>query len=490
MTDNQYKNIEQFTIHEAIQNMDNETFVIPSLQRRLVWSNDQMSELFNTIFQNNTFGSLIAIKQTDGKAIFNYYREFVDNRKEADEIMSQEHNLHNIDKENPMYFLLDGQQRLQTFYICLNGKQEDKLYFDIINGDFSFQKEDKENAQWIEAKELYDYLKGTGHTYYNYVERIKIEDETKIDKIKENIFKFYYNIFFNKKITMTLVYPDNKADINKDKKRFIDLFVKLNTGGTVLNETDATLCSWKGLEPNLEDLIDFIYEIDFKDTQRVAGIIVNKINKIYGNDVIEVSKNIASFKQNIKNSLHNYLTYKKIKEKYNIGKFYSYNSYSEPIIELFLKINQEYSNYIITENLEKKIVRLLIEDNYNVINNATTIKVTNILENIYEYTNTNYSSKTYKRIIYNYMIRINNKYKIRFNYSENVADSLISAIKGKISDSPLVEFVLKLKMDKIELEMDKSNIENKRKNYIKIIETLKPIVYKIYNIDNIDENIN
>jgi hypothetical protein len=58
------------------------------------------------------------------------------------------------------------------------------------------------------------------------------------------------------------VFPSTNETVQKSKERFIELFIKLNTGGTNLTQADVTLCTLKGFEVVFEKLIDFMYSIN------------------------------------------------------------------------------------------------------------------------------------------------------------------------------------------------------------------------------------
>lgn len=255
----QLKRYESYTIHEAVEKLSTNEFVLPSFQRRFVWENVRIRDLFDTIIQNNLFGSISAIKQIGTYNLFEYYKKF--------DIKGQPEYSHNSRNgvAPPLYYIIDGQQRLTVLHnvlmginILLDGM---KLYFDL--DDCTFLLSDKVNDEsehnCVEVCTLYDGLRKenglNGSSYKDYCTKLKISD----DKEKESVFKFYYSFFFNRSINVSLVFSDSD---NKEqtKKRFINLFVKLNTGGKNLTPVDVALCTLKGYLNDFEHTIDKVYQ--------------------------------------------------------------------------------------------------------------------------------------------------------------------------------------------------------------------------------------
>jgi uncharacterized protein with ParB-like and HNH nuclease domain len=117
-----------------------------------VWDEEKMQLLFDTLLKGDSFGGIMVIEEEkDSKPLFNY-RPFT---KDGSIISSRQ-----IERLPQLQsFVIDGQQRLQTFYIGLKGSINGKvLYFDLysdFNSEFEFKfendtvklpKQSKENA--------------------------------------------------------------------------------------------------------------------------------------------------------------------------------------------------------------------------------------------------------------------------------------------------------------------------------------------------------
>ena len=106
-----------YRVSDAITEIEDEKFVLPVIQRRLVWDEEKMELLFDTLLKGDSFGGIMVIEEEkDSKPLFNY-RPFT---KDGSSIQSRE-----IEKlTQQQFFVIDGQQRLQSFYIGLKRKHK------------------------------------------------------------------------------------------------------------------------------------------------------------------------------------------------------------------------------------------------------------------------------------------------------------------------------------------------------------------------------
>ena len=100
------------SVKNAMTKISDEEIVLPVIQRRLVWSEDKMELLFDSLLKGNSFGSVICIEEEkDTKPLF-AYRGFT---RDGHAVASKE-----VDRlAKTQWFIIDGQQRLQSFYIGL-----------------------------------------------------------------------------------------------------------------------------------------------------------------------------------------------------------------------------------------------------------------------------------------------------------------------------------------------------------------------------------
>jgi uncharacterized protein with ParB-like and HNH nuclease domain len=128
-----------YRVVQVVNEIDEGRFVLPVIQRSLVWTEIQMQELFDTVLKGNSFSGIIVIEEDqDFEPLFEY-KNFT---KDGSYIFST--NSGKLD--NIHYFVIDGQQRLQAFYIGLKGSINGKvLFFDLFsdnNSEYEFKFSD------------------------------------------------------------------------------------------------------------------------------------------------------------------------------------------------------------------------------------------------------------------------------------------------------------------------------------------------------------
>ncbi|MCF6241570.1 MAG: DUF262 domain-containing protein, partial [Bacteroidales bacterium] len=251
-----------YRISDAITEIEDEKFVLPVIQRRLVWDEEKMTLLFDTLLKGDSFGGIMVIEEEKGsKPLFNY-RPF---SKDGSAIPSRE--IKELTQQQ--FFVIDGQQRLQSFYIGLKGSINGKrMYFDLysnFNSFFEFRfanqesnlpeisKEDEErelkNHFWYPANTLLIRLKETNdedQVADEIIESKKITKEIEKKHIKKNVKAFYKNIITAESLGISKVFINKTFDEITNKQRRVELFRRLNDGGTKLSPFDLVASILKG----------------------------------------------------------------------------------------------------------------------------------------------------------------------------------------------------------------------------------------------------
>jgi len=280
-------------ISDVINEIEDGKFVLPVIQRRLVWDEDKMELLFDTLLKGDSFGGIMVIEEEKGsKPLFNY-RPFT---KDGSDIPSRE-----VGKlTQQQFFVIDGQQRLQTFYIGLKGSiNGNVMYFDLYsnyNSKFEFKFENKESNlpskntedeerqlkehNWYLAKDLLKRLKDTNDEDQVADEIIgvqEIDDETKKTHIKKNVKAFYKNILTAESLGISKVIINKTFDEITNKQRIVELFRRLNDGGTKLSSFDLVASILKGFSWEMENFL----EQTLKDYQDIGLSQDNLIKLIF-----------------------------------------------------------------------------------------------------------------------------------------------------------------------------------------------------------------
>ncbi|TGO03030.1 hypothetical protein PN36_14010 [Candidatus Thiomargarita nelsonii] len=265
-----------YRVSDAITEVEDEKFVLPVIQRRLVWDEEKMELLFDTLLKGDSFGGIMVIEEEKGsKPLFNY-RPFT---KDGGIIQSRE--IEELTQQQ--FFVIDGQQRIQSFYIGLKGSLNGKvMYFDLFsdfNSEFEFKfensetklpKQSKDNAErpvpehnWYLVSSLLKRLKDTNDDEQVADEIIssrKIDDTSKKKHVRKNVKAFYKNIITAKTLGMSQVSINKTFDEVSNKQRIVELFRRLNDGGTKLSSFDLVASILKGFSWEMEGFLEKMLE--------------------------------------------------------------------------------------------------------------------------------------------------------------------------------------------------------------------------------------
>jgi uncharacterized protein with ParB-like and HNH nuclease domain len=261
-----------YKISDVINEIEEEKFVLPVIQRRLVWDEEKMELLFDTLLKGDSFGGVMVIEEEKGsKPLFNY-RTFT---KDGGIINSRQ-----VDTLTQLQnFVIDGQQRLQSFYIGLKGSFNGKvLYFDLYSDyntefEFKFEKEESKlpknskgnedrtipEHNWYLASSLLKRLKDTNdedQVAEEIIKAQKIQDAIQRKHVEKNIKAFYKNTLTADCLGISKVSVNKSFDEITNKQRIVELFRRLNDGGTKLSSFDLVASVLKGFEWEMEGFLE------------------------------------------------------------------------------------------------------------------------------------------------------------------------------------------------------------------------------------------
>lgn len=333
-----------YRISDIITEIADEKFVLPVIQRPLVWTENKMELLFDTLLKGDSFGGVMVIEEEkETKPLFNY-RPFT---KDGDLIASRQ-----IDKLTQLQnFVIDGQQRLQSFYIGLKGSINGKvLYFDLFSDyssefEFKFEndiqklsKQSKDNADrtipehnWYLASGLLKRLKDTNDEDQVATEIISsqnVSDAVKKTHITKNVKAFYKNVITAETLGISKVVINKSSDETANRQRIVELFRRLNDGGTKLSSFDLVASILKGfaweMEGFLRETLESYEEIGLSQDNLIKLIFILQDNhnkemaSIDGTDADFAIKNRERIKCTLK-SLKDFLIHSKLYDYYKDG---------------------------------------------------------------------------------------------------------------------------------------------------------------------------
>jgi hypothetical protein len=285
----------EYKIKDIVQAIDDGSFVLPVIQRRLVWDEEKMTLLFDSLLKRNAFGGVMVLEQVPGRpplfALRNFLKDFT-----AVHSLSTSRNQTSI-LDRTTYFVIDGQQRMQTFYIGLKGSYEGKiLFFNLYsNGEEEFEfafsdnedklpkreKDDDGNEKenfWYSVpalyqKFIYDSLVPSGALRDICVSH-NIVDTLKSQIILQNLESFYLSVCQEECLGISIVVQDGRLDEVGNRQKMVELFQRLNNGGTVLSPYDLMASTLRGLDWRMEAFLD--RAVDFG----AIGITQNELIKL------------------------------------------------------------------------------------------------------------------------------------------------------------------------------------------------------------------
>jgi uncharacterized protein DUF262 len=279
----------------------NTTFLLPAMQREFVWTAEQICELFDSLMRRYPISSLLLwqVPLQDHEDVEAY--EFLHRVKNADNRAQIAPS--NFGKQR--IFVLDGQQRLTSLLVGLQGKYNDRL-----------AKSGKGSKTYIDKKLHLDLLHDgntpndkTGEIYYGFeffdnppvlsrdshwfeVGRILRYDASKreemvdgqikairdaksgLDTSKEKIIR--HNLVRLHEAIWSDDVLSYHTEENPDHERILEIFVRANAGGTKLSKSDlllSTLTLYWGAENAREVINGFVDELNTKLTRK------NKLDK-------------------------------------------------------------------------------------------------------------------------------------------------------------------------------------------------------------------
>lgn len=289
------------SIKEAIEAINNRDYLLPAIQRKFVWSSQQICVLFDSIMRGypiNTF-MMWEIKDDNIKNDYKFY-EFL---KEYCQRLNDEnpHIETNASFKN-FRAIIDGQQRLTSLYLGLcstyaykqprvwwptvrddNILPPRKLYLDLlqpVNTDdddesltyynFKFltdaqykdsKSDDQPAHHWFCLHEILrmPQVDGSNHVWQKIVRPYLEEHSLAQNDFAQDTLLQLYDVIRSQKV----IHYFNES--SQDIDHVLDVFIRTNSGGTKLDFSDLlmsiSVANWDGnFKKELDDLIKQIYQ--------------------------------------------------------------------------------------------------------------------------------------------------------------------------------------------------------------------------------------
>ena len=252
------------TIKTAMENIVSYDFVLPAIQRKFVWSPEQIEMLFDSIMRDYPINGFMLWRVED--AAIRKTQQFYGFLKDYCEHF-HENNPDFASGAKPDFFaVIDGQQRLTSLYIGLFGtyrynkpgkwykETEDafptrRLYLNLYRRLPSQVDNQKEyEFKFLTDDEVRSYAGTEGYFWFKVGEIAGFDDGKLMSFLIEN--KLHENEFaratlmklFRKYHTEEVMNYTTIASQDQDK--VLDIFIRTNSGGTPLSFSDLLMSIW------------------------------------------------------------------------------------------------------------------------------------------------------------------------------------------------------------------------------------------------------
>jgi uncharacterized protein with ParB-like and HNH nuclease domain len=118
------------SVKEVLKDIISGRIVLPVIQRELVWEQEKITALFETILKSESFGGIMTVIDPANRPPLFEFRKFISHYHTGQLIESKR-----VEKlEEETTYVIDGQQRLSAFYIGIKGEYNNEiLYFDLFS---------------------------------------------------------------------------------------------------------------------------------------------------------------------------------------------------------------------------------------------------------------------------------------------------------------------------------------------------------------------
>lgn len=263
------------TIKDALEHIQGRRYAMPAIQREFVWSTEQIEKLFDSLMQGYPIGAFLFWRvEPDTAKQYRWY-SFMRDYHQRDGTHNED--FEPLDDVNTFTAVLDGQQRLTALNIGLRGSYAEKLpYYHFKNPkaypkkelylNIAFELDDDESGaryefrflttkdaerdggrrKWFKAKDILDLPSlGSVNQYAKEHQLFENDSEAEVNRI----LLLRQAIFENPPISHYL-------ETDQDLDRVLNIFIRTNSGGTELSNSDLLLsvatAQWQELDAREE----------------------------------------------------------------------------------------------------------------------------------------------------------------------------------------------------------------------------------------------
>jgi hypothetical protein len=275
------------TVKEAVENIHAKKYLLPAIQREVVWEVDQIARLFDSLMRDYPIGSFL-FWHVEKKNVRGYqFYEFV---RDYHERNSRHNRKADVSGEDDITGILDGQQRLTSLYIGLRGsyaykeprKRRDnpqafpirRLYLNLLgpkkNGDetdmvydFAFITDNEasaggDEAFWFKVGDILNLKEQYEVNGYLIEHGLMQRPPEQAKFANKTLFKLW-SVVHEARVINYFLEKDESLD------KVLNIFIRVNSGGTVLSYSDLLLsiatAQWQQRDAR-EEITSFVDELN------------------------------------------------------------------------------------------------------------------------------------------------------------------------------------------------------------------------------------
>lgn len=275
------------TIKDAIDQIVDRTFLLPAIQRKFVWSSEQIEMLFDSIMRGYPINSFMLweVKEPKVKNEFKFY-EFLTSYRQ---LFREDNTDFDTKSHKDFKAIIDGQQRLTSLYIGLKGSYAYKLprkwwydneeniptrflYLNLSTAlpdenerqmlyDFQFLtdtefQEASKRAVWFRVNDILKFP--NSNDLDRYIDAQSWSGQG-VDFMKDSI-RMLRRVIFDEKLINYYLETTQEIDI------VLDIFIRTNSGGEPLSFSDLlmsiTTANWQtDARKEIPDVVKKVLEI-------------------------------------------------------------------------------------------------------------------------------------------------------------------------------------------------------------------------------------
>jgi len=269
------------SLFRMLEDIERHDLLLPHIQRPIVWDDEQMIRLFDSLMRNYPVQTML-FWRTKEPIKARHFMDVIDRDADLSALYDVGKSAANVEK----MFVLDGQQRLQTLYALFKGAilgpHHDPLeaWVNVIQGgqeldgtDLLYRLRFSKAPLELPCYRLRNLLERDAQTDAATI-AFDLNDALAPDLIEtpEGRRKRERQVLTNLSQLRTLIREENHFWVEEldgiankagyEYRKILDIFVRVNSGGTKLTASDLMFAAmkegWEDIEENTEQTVDML----------------------------------------------------------------------------------------------------------------------------------------------------------------------------------------------------------------------------------------